>query len=226
MIMNSPEFDPSTGEQLGLADDGRPVGLDSLTDFDIAWPTKSDTLMVSSTPGRVAALHSTFSADYRRADGFRDAAIVLAEKLRQKDSEMDALVFPFVYCWRHHIELHLKMLIKDSAEAYGQPLPKNFSSTHSLTSLWGVARDYIGRTFPNDPTAAAEVPNKIISQLAAIDPDGIALRYARTSTGNLTTASPAWIEVKPFHSAMLNLSSYLEGAIEGTSELASARDYW
>ena len=223
--MNRPEFDPSTGQQRGLADDERPVGLESLTDFDIAWPTKSDTLRVSSTPGRVAALHSVFSADYRRADGFRDAAVVLAEKLRQEGSEMDALVFPFVYCWRHHIELYLKILIKDSAEAYGQPLPRNFSATHSLASLWGVARDYIGRTFPNDPTANAEVPNRIIGQLAAIDPDGIALRYARTSTGKLTTASPAWIEIEPFHSAMLNLSSYLEGAIEGTSELASARDH-
>lgn len=97
----------------------------------------------------------------------------------------------------------------------------------TLASLWASAKPYIRETFPTDPTADTAIPDRIIGQLAAIDPDGMTLRYARTSTGKPTGTKPIWVEIEKFSTSLLNLSMYLEGAIEGTYYFADAKpDDW
>lgn len=101
------------------------------------------------------------------------------------------------------------------------------SSTHR-SDLDGLAihgADYIAKSFPDDPSADPRVPARIITQLAQIDPDGLTLRYARTSAGAPTLSNPIWVELQPFHTAMRNLSAYVEGAIDGTSWLAENLPY-
>lgn len=227
MSKDRPAFDPDTGEQLGLADGQRPAGLEDLTDFDLAWPTATDTLTPSAAAtGPRASIDSSPSGDFRRADGYRRAALVLADELSHGLRDEETLVYPFVYCWRHHLELMLKMLIKDSAELYGRPLPENLSKTHSLASLWASVKPYIRESFPDDPTADTTIPDRVVGQFANIDPHGMTLRYAHTPEGKPTGATPRRVEIMQFSQALLNFSKYIEGAIEGTYYLTDARPDW
>jgi len=218
----TPDNDPATSE--------RPPGLEDLTDFDVAWPTSTDTLTPStSTTGARASIESAYGGDYRRAEGFRKAAMVLADRLSHGQRDDEVLVYPFVYCWRHHLELLLKQLITDSAALYGDSLPADLNSTHSIGALWTRAKPYIQKTFPDDPTSDTKIPDRIVGQLAQIDPHGMTLRYARTPSGKPTGGkTPIWVEIERFSTALLNFSMYLEGAIMGTSYYADAQpdDDW
>lgn len=168
---------------------------------------------------------STHGGDYLRIEGYRRAAIALSDALKEEDRAEEALAYPFVYCWRHTVELQIKMLIEDSAALHGDPLPEALHRTHSITALWTIAERYVKRSFPTDPSADTTVPARILGQLAQIDPDGVVLRYARTAAGRPTLPKDVWVELEPFHTAMLNLSAYFDGAIEGTSALAECQPY-
>src|SRR5689334_16692383 len=45
--------------------------------------------------------------------GYREGAEALAERMVDSRHEIDSLVYPYAYCWRHHIELLLKDLLAD-----------------------------------------------------------------------------------------------------------------
>lgn len=201
-------------------------GIDSLTVFDLAWPAAADTLRPNATaPGLTVPLQSAQGGDYLRIRGYRQAAMALSEILKKGDRVDEALAYPFVYCWRHHVELQIKKFIEDSVALHGDPLPEDVHKTHSIGALWNIAEEYIKKSFPNDSSADTTVPGKIIGQLAQIDPDGMVLRYARTASGQPTLKKAVWVELEPFHTAMLNLSAYFNGAIEGTSALSDCQPY-
>lgn len=127
----TPDNEPASSE--------RPPGLEDLTDFDIAWPTSTDTLRAStSTTGARASIESAYGGDYRRAEGYRKAAMVLADKLSHGQRDDEVLVYPFVYCWRHHLELLLKQLITDSARCMATPCPLT-STAPTPSALYGRA---------------------------------------------------------------------------------------
>lgn len=200
------------------------VGLEDLSEFDIAWPSHSDTLRPSKSPnGNLVPFDSDRGGDYKRIEGYRLGAIELARAIKDGGRNEEPLVFPFIHCWRHHLELQLKILVTDSANLYADALPDDLTGTHSLAKIWGYAKPYILRTFSNDSSADTRVPDRIIAQFSQIDPDGVAPRYARTVTGRPSVRRELWIEIEPFHTSMLNLSSYLTGAIEGTAWLHDAQ---
>lgn len=201
-------------------------GLEQLSGFDLPWPRDNDTLSPSSVTGAShLEVRSTRSGEYERAEGFRLAAETLADALDRGGPGVEPLVYPFVYCWRHHIELQVKTVIVDSAELYGDHLPSWLNSTHSIAKLWNVAADYIAKSFPDDSSADPRTPKRIITQLAQIDPDGLTLRYARNRAGAPTLRNPIWLELRPFHTAMRNLSAYFDGVIAATDCLAENLPY-
>lgn len=204
----------------------RSFGIDSLTAFDLAWPAAADTLRPNAiAPGLTVPLQSAQGGDYLRIRGYRRAAMALSEILKKGDRVDEALAYPFVYCWRHHVELQIKKFIEDSVALHGDLLPEDVHKTHSIGALWNFAEKYIKKSFPKDSSADTTVPGKIIGQLAQIDPDGMVLRYARTASGQPTLKKAVWVELEPFHTAMLNLSAYFNGTIEGTSALSDCQPY-
>lgn len=204
----------------------RSFGIDSLTAFDLAWPAATDTLRPNAAaPGLTVPLQSAQGGDYLRIRGYRQAAMAISEILKEGYRTDEALAYPFVYCWRHHIELQIKKLIEDSVALHGDPLPEVVHNTHSIGALWEIAKKYIEKSFPRDSSADTKIPARIIGQLAQIDPDGMVLRYARTASGQPTLRKAVWVELEPFHTAMLNLSAYFNGAIEGTNALSDSQPY-
>lgn len=206
--------------------DVAPTGLEELTEFDLAWPHHADTLRPTGQSGVLIPLEDRGTGEYRRVEGYKLSACLLAERLQEGGHGDESLLYPFALCWRHHLELQMKMLISDSAAAYGEREPNDLSRTHSLGALWGWAKPYILRTFPDDDSANTTVPDRIIGQLVDIDPDGAAFRYAKRVNGTSTVPRPISIDIGPFHQALLGLSSYFNGAIEGTSWLADQQPDW
>jgi hypothetical protein len=71
-------------------------------------PRKSDVLFGSGTDWQVNACINGIDEEASYQDGYRRAALHLADYVCDTAKGQDFLVYPIVYLYRHHIELRLK----------------------------------------------------------------------------------------------------------------------
>jgi hypothetical protein len=117
-----------------------------------------------------------------QADGYRIAARRLAERAPEW-FEQDFLLYPIIFLYRHYVELRLKNLI-----ALGQKLsdePVNVPEVHDLVKLWAKAKPRLLHEVNTDDDIVREIPHaeRVIADLAALDPRGTAFRYATNVHG-------------------------------------------
>lgn len=124
-------------------------------------------------------------------EGFRRAAKRLALQVCEEGREQDYLVYPILYCYRHHVELALKSMIGlmlDLAEAEPDQQCKNAMEGHRVDTLWVVCKRYFkhenikhfGLTIPREDLKGID---SYIRQLHEVDPDSQAFRYDRSKDG-------------------------------------------
>jgi hypothetical protein len=73
-------------------------------------PRKSDVLFGSGTDWQTNACVNGIGDSVAYQDGYRRAALQLAEYVCDAGRGQDFLVYPIVYLYRHHIELALNLL--------------------------------------------------------------------------------------------------------------------
>ncbi len=76
--------------------------------------------------------------------------------------------------------------------------------------------------FPSEKTDLTSI-GRVISQLAELDPDGQAFRYAASRDGRATLPEVDQINLAAFHDAMLGVANYLDAANTGVSEYLSTK---
>jgi len=76
--------------------------------------------------------------------------------------------------------------------------------------------------FPNEKVDLISV-GKVISQLARLDPDGQAFRYAATRDGSDTLPDVDQINLVAFHQAMVGVANYLDAADTNVGEYLSTK---
>ena len=106
-------------------------------------PRKSDVLFGSGTDWQANACVKSIHAAMAYQDGYRRAALHLAEYVCEEGRGQDYLVYPIVYLYRHHIELTLKSIIDAAAFVTDQMMTKKEFDTlghHDLARLWKLAR--------------------------------------------------------------------------------------
>lgn len=208
------------------------AGLDPDT---IPWPSDTDTVLPTGL------IDPAVSADLMwlrywaggtatfHALGFREAAELLAPRVGYGPGQEDALVYPFAYCWRHHLELRLKMLIAEAAGYLDEALPakvrKDLSRSHDLAKLWGYCRPLLERVDQRDSSALAnENIERLLTELNWLDPHpGIAFRYPTATDGSTPTLGGIdHLDVESFHKACLGLSNALSGWSDMIVEWRSA----
>jgi hypothetical protein len=116
--------------------------------------------------------------------GYWKAAGVIAEHVAATTRDQDYLVYPFLMCWRHYVELQLKNLIsllRDHERASGE-----FPRTHKIDVLWKQARDLFEKVFPNEDPADIQNVERILTQLQGFDPTSEHFRYPITKDGSET----------------------------------------
>jgi hypothetical protein len=155
---------------------------------DIPWPSASDSLFGPEDDWRaIACLDWARGSAVVRALGYQRAAEVLFEEIAG-GRDQDLLVYPFALCWRHHLELELKTLIRAAANFLEEPVSAAAEAAlgqHGLLDLWAQCRPLLERVDPRDDTDLDHA-GRLIAQLHKIDPSGEAFRYATTKGGEAT----------------------------------------
>ncbi len=93
------------------------------------FPTKKELMFYNSS-------EYTHSHWFRYAHGYKQAALMLIQNVKDAKtySEVEDLIFPIIYLFRHFTELLLKQIIVEYADFKGTP--KNIPTIHNLDLLW------------------------------------------------------------------------------------------
>jgi hypothetical protein len=100
--------------------------------------------------------------------GYRKAASVIADHVAATTRDQDYLVYPFLMCWRHYVELQLKNLIgllRDYQREEG-----DFPRTHKIDLLWRQVRPLLEAVCPDEDPADMDNVERILTQLQGFDP--------------------------------------------------------
>jgi hypothetical protein len=199
-------------------------------------PRKSDVLFGSGADWQVNACVNGIDDSMAYQDGYRHAALHLAEHVCDAGRGMDFLVYPIVYLYRHHIELTLKSIISVACFLLDYTLTEEDDlkvlGRHDLAKLWNLARPLLNPVCekggsPALPPDDLEGIDAYILQLHEHDPDGQRFRYAtRKLKGQRLPSLSAQlkhINVRAFAVGMEKLADYLEGLDNWFGDLVDAK---
>ena len=153
---------------------------DLLGDAPVPWPEDRHDLR---EPGSDWTSHAMLDWQQGqctgRMEGYHRAAQILAADLLKHRSDLDFVIFPFVACWRHHIELRLKALLIDLERLADRPPRKR--GGHNVLQLWEEARPLILKLHPEENRRDPANVTRVLRQLHDLDPDGQKLSLRKAS---------------------------------------------
>jgi len=189
-------------------------------------PQKGDLLLPAPTPLYAYGLDPADAC----VRGYRLAAKLVVDRIRQRSSEQSILFYPAVFLCRHSVELMLKRLIL----AFNQPSVRRLTQAdeltdtelaalnkgqkaHSLQWLWEKVRP-AAQALGEDVISPESVEgiNFYIQQLNEIDSRSVNFRYTteiEETRAKLTEAQKpgAEVDLVEFAEAIERLANYLDG---------------
>lgn len=177
------------------------------------WPTDNDDLTTSNGNVNDHAIIGWRQADEARISGFRKSAEILADSFIQDSThkDLDTIVFPYITCWRHYMELHIKYLIGQFQNFLGKSV--QLRGGHKVDQLWSELEALLKEAELSETREERRNANRIIGQLAELDPDSQNFRYWERRDGTQPLANVLHIDLPNFHQVMLGVANYLS-AIE------------
>jgi len=181
-------------------------------------PRREDRLLQQEPPSSPQACAATLLGHETREDyatAYRDAARLLSH-LAIKHELPGHLIYPIVFCYRHHIELLFKELITGFTAYLQRPLTRELRrslNTHNLEDLWQMLLPLLCATaVPKAwPVSREDVEGiaSYVRQLHAIDPRSDAFRYETTKAGHQSLQT-GYVLLPHFQELMDRFCAYLE----------------
>jgi hypothetical protein len=141
--------------------------------------------------------------------GYHRAAQILAAHLLEDRGDLDAVIFPFAACWRHHVEIRLKALLVDLQRLLERPIVKHHH--HDILQLWNEARPLILKANPKADRRDPNNAERVLQQLSELDPLGQDFRYEKRQDGTPSLDNVERLDVRAFHEALEGVASFLGG---------------
>ena len=177
---------------------------------ELPWPEPGDKLFTSEEPD---FLNNCFLGANRSIyeDGYKLAADALVDKLMEKRTRQDFLVYPIVFLYRHYIELSLKHMIflgnKISKDEFRLP------EHHRIDALWSEARKILEEMNSGSPKKVLDAVESCLKELARRDPTGEAFRYPMDLKRRHYFEKQEQVNLRHFRETMEKISSLFEGAV-------------
>jgi len=191
-------------------------------------PTQRDNLFVSSDGGACLDPLGLTSMGEKRssigrwqlyAGGFLQAADRLVHGCRGMPYE-DALIYPILNLYRHHLELELKYLVRycKGGERFRDWLTK----THSLMELWNCMTQIYPRFGTWTSAESTEGCHRLLSEFDQHDRNSQSSRYPEDKHGKQTLLALETVDLQILKLGVHKISHYLSAVVE---QLAEDRDW-
>ena len=179
---------------------------------------KASKLFRGGTDVRFDALVQFPFRDQIYASGYRKAADTLVARARRSRTDLNFLVYPIVFLYRHYLELRLKLLQSDLCELRGLS-PTHHE--HDLAKLWTDVRQHLAHVFPTE-AATLDPVQKVVLEFHQLDRGSTAFRYSRSNDGDALSGLTR-INVLELSRALKKPFDRLEGASDAVGEMLSSR---
>jgi hypothetical protein len=203
--------------------------LDSMNPFDehtetsahSPWPSPDANLLASDDDWWVVAC-----MDWPRdrwlgyVGGYWKGAEVIAAHITSTGRDQDYLVYPFLMCWRHYVELQIKILIGPMRIYRRETI--DLPRTHKIDHLWRTARPLLDQVSPGDRDTLDNT-ERVLLQLHGFDPTSEHFRYPVRKDGTETLTTLGRVHVRRFHEAMDGVAHFLDAADTGIRAMTDAR---
>ena len=195
---------------------------------EVIWPQPGMSIHAESGVREAVAYVNFGDVWHGYSTGFRRAGLTLVAALVETNRDQDYLVYPVIYCFRHHIELQLKSLIMRVSLLLGSD--EDLRATHRLSVLWNLCRPLIERALGPDP--ALDAAASLINEIDALDPNGETFRYPIDTKGAPTLPeSVRQIDLLSFARGAEAVAALLEAAesaadaaLDDKAEVAALRE--
>ena len=154
--------------------------------------------------------------------GYWKAASLIVAHIGATGRDQDYLVYPFLMCWRHHVELQLKNLIIQCQRC--KRVEVEFPRTHKIEALWSRTRKLLDEVYPDDDRARLDDVERVLTQLQGFDPTSEHFRYPVTAQGRPTLEALPRVHMRLFHEAMEGVAHYLDATDTGIREKIDAEN--
>lgn len=185
------------------------------------WPNPDADLLDVDDWGRLACMDWPRDRWLGYIGGYRKGAEVIAAHVARTGRDQDYLVYPFLMCWRHYIELQLKVLIALAATYRREPM--ELRKTHKIDHLWRVARPLLERGFPSEPKEDLDDVERVLLQLHSFDPTSEHFRYPVETDGSETLTTLGRIHIHRFHEIMDGVAHFLDAVDTGIRQMIDTR---
>jgi len=140
------------------------------------------------------------------AKGYRQAAELLTQCLGDRKGDLDFLVYPIVFLWRHYLELELKVL--------RQALQGKGDLHHKLILLWQECRSLLERHVCSPDSGDLDKIEGRIREFQDIDPDSMAFRYTKHKKTGRSIVPGKHIDLGRLFNLMREIADQLEEWVE------------
>ena len=159
-------------------------------------------------------------------EGYRRAAVMLADRARERRDSPDYLVWPVTWLWRHYLELVLKdiiacgPLLRDEAAEWRWPSELG----HQLAIAWKQARPFIVEHGAPDAPEVANVA-KIITEFDQLDRSGFGFRYplARDGVSPGLGTHEDWLNIDRIDRTMQQVANFLDAVVSAQQHVLYER---
>jgi hypothetical protein len=139
--------------------------------------------------------------------GYFFAAAALVGDNTAKD-EATSLVYPFLFLYRHYVELKLKSILFEAS--LPSNVPEKAGDEHNLLNLWTMLSDLLGQYGKAKMLQGTESIERILAQLTQIDPVSMETRYAlQNDLKTATLDQMRSVDLQNFGGVMAKLNSEL-----------------
>jgi hypothetical protein len=125
------------------------------------------------------------------ARGFQSAANNLVAHVSDHESDLDGMVYPIAFLYRHAVETTLKIaIVATGTEMTNEP-------NHLLLSIWDRIQPNVSRHFALDPSYVdLAAVRESLKDFELVDPRSFAFRYPTSKNGEAQLPGMAIINIR------------------------------
>ena len=136
---------------------------------EYSWPRQGDVLFAPADDWHDACVGWSQDQCHGYAEGYKRAAELLVRQVVAEGRDLDYLVYPIGFLYRHALEVLLKRMLHQGGQVK--------RTGHDLFALWQECRGVIGRLCYATEVADLDAAENVIRQFADKDKESTAFRY-------------------------------------------------
>jgi len=186
------------------------------------WPSRTDSFFAPEQEWwHNACLGWSHDQWATYSDGYLRASLVLLDHALSEGHDLDILIYPIVFNFRHYVELKLKYLIVAASDLLD--MRQAFPHTHDLTNLWGTTKPLLAQVFAGQDHGELLSVSRVMRELAGADPSSEVFRYPADKHDSPHHGADRRIGLGRFRSTAQNLSAFFEGCDAAIQEYRDAK---